>query len=329
MLRHYNKEEFNKLRKKKALINFIISVSIGAVFALISIVNSLDNDEPFMLAFGIGVFVAFLIGGIYFLRQPSLMDKKDNNYDNTESKLYKEHQKDLEFRKNELMKKARKHRSLWYYLCFKPNVKAGALNLLFIAAGLLFVFNEGYYLGVFLLAIGAFGIVSLFRCHAGKIYEFVIDEYQKLGFNKTEAEDDFAESNVYIVHSNVLSVSRKIVFSGNDNFVIPVSSIVWVFTAYDKIEKDNRLTRLYHLCVLLDSGIIYQILCPEAECSLVTEDIVSSGINVTTGYSEEMLKLYSDDPENFRNALKPVYDIQYTPVNVYFTQYQIEVRKSQ
>ena len=38
---------------------------------------------------------------------------------------------------------------------------------------------------------------------------------------------------------------------------------------------------------------------------------------------------YSDDPENFRNALKPVYDIQYTTVNVYFTQYQIEVRKSQ
>ncbi len=305
-------KEFNKFRKKKAIINCITSIGIGALCFFVSIMNLIVHHDSTMMLFGIIALIAFIIAGIYLLYQPALMDKKNNNFDDPESKAYINHQKDLEFRKNEYLKKTKKHRSLRYHLY----IKKLALVILrsAIVAGIAWFFGVYFFVTV-LLIIAVIGATKKRDVYAGKEYKTVLDEYQKLGFNKNEAEDDFTDSNVYIVDSSIFSVSRKTVIFSKAGIVLPVNSVVWVFTGYEKLEKDDRLSRMYHISILTDTGLIYQIICPEAVCMLMTEDIVSSGINVTTGYSDEMLKLYNTDPKNFRNALKPAFDIQYSPVN--------------
>ncbi len=325
--RYTTDEEFNKARRLKGLINCIVLVCIGILFAVLSFFG-FGDDEPFSIGIGIFALSAFSAGGVFMFLQPRLMEKKNSKLDDPDSKEYKKHQTELEYRKKELMNKSTKHRSLRYYLCFRT--KTGTLFSVCIAAGLLCLFVGIYSYAVVLLVAGILGVVSLFTVFSGQNYSVVIQEYQKHGFDQQEAEADFAESKVYAVKPRVLSVSRNIILCETETIVIPVRSVVWVFTGYEKMDIYDRLTRIYHITVLLDDGSAYQINCPEAVCMLMTEDIVSYGTNVTTGFSQEMFKLYTDDPLNFRTAEKPVQDVRYSPVHVSLQQkYQIIVPKTQ
>ena len=320
----YNEEKFLKKLKRDAVFSGITSIIIGVMTIAVFLVFAIDSRELAFMIFGLVLGSVFIASGIYFFRRPGIIEKRNRELDNPESIIYKKKQTELETRRKKILKKSENHKSLRYILCFRGTVLRGLFTLICMV----FTFLGLATFPVALIVMDLAGILSVFRAFSGKHYRLILGGYAEHGMDRCEAESDFAGTKAYIKDFEVMSVSRKIFLSTGEAVVLSVPSIVWVFGGYVKFDSFKRKgihsysERTYYLFIGLENGEMFQVSCPEELCSVITDDIVSAGICVTTGYSEEMLELYKSAPDNFRYAVKPLADIQYVPVNIlhYFEQ---------
>lgn len=317
--RYYSKEGFSKKLKREATFSGVSSCIIGVMTVAVFVLMTIDSKEIAFMIFGLILGSVFISAGIYFFKRPGIIEKRDRELDDPESTVYKRNQDKLESKRKKILKKSENHKSLRYILCFRGTVMR--LWFTFTSIVLTFLLFATGTLFITLLIVDFAGIISVFRAFTGKHYRLILSGYADHGMDRHEAESDFAGTKAYIKDFEVMSVSRKIFLSTGEAVVLSVPSIVWVFAGYLKCDTFKRngirsySERTYHLIIGLESGEAIQVSCPEELCTIIIDDIVSSGNGVTTGFSEELLKLYISDPGNFRYAVKPVADIQYVPVN--------------
>lgn len=318
--KYYNADQFSKKLKGESAFSGISSSIIGVMILGVFAIMGIDLQSPGLVLFGAALCSVFVAAGVYFFRRPQIMEKRDRDLDDPESRLYKKKQARLESKKEKILKNSDRHKSLRYILCVRATVLRSLLT--FFAVIFTFLLLGAGFIAFGMLFVDIMGIVSVFRAVTGKHYRHVIRGYEVHGMDRSEAESDFAKTKAYINNFEVMSVSRRIFISTIEEVVLSVSSIVWVFAGYTKYDTFERkglhsyTQRLHHLVIGLENGTMIQVYCPEELCSVLIEDIVREGNCITTGYSEEIFKIYSSDPENFRNAVKPNSGISNIPVNI-------------
>ena len=320
--KYINEENFRNNRVKSSRGSAVVSMLIGAVMWFIGIFLTVKlSDTGFLIAMGlIGLF--FILGGIYFWNQPKVMEKKLRALDDPNSRSYKKKQAELEKKRQKYLDKAGNHKSLKFILGFRQSVIYGISFLLSILFTLFFIIIG--IIPIFLFVTDALLCAAFVYALSGKQYRVLMDGYNEHGLDREEAESDFAGSRAYIVTNEVMAVSSRFFLSSSEAILLSLSDIVWIFSAYDNVDHYRRggiynyTSRSYHLIIGLENGMMIKTQCPEELCPVILDDIMKNGISVTSGYSEELETLYKNDPEHFRNALKPVENIIYTPVGPEF-----------
>ncbi len=320
--KYINEDKFKNDRAKNSRISGIVTMSIGAVFWFIAIFLTIqEHDKGFLIMFGIiGLF--FIIGGIYIYNQVKVIEKKLRALDDPNSKSYKKKQAELEEERQRYLKNAEKHKSLKFILRFRKTLISFILTFICVALTLFFMLIGT--ISIILLIFDFCLIVSFIYTLGGGQYRVLMSGYAEHGLDRDEAESDFAESRAYMVSNDVMSVSSRFFLSTSEAIILSLEDIVWVYSSFDIIDHYRRggmydySTRKYCLMFGLDNGMLIKAQCPESLCPLIIDDVVQNGYSITSGYSDELMELFTADPEHFRNAVKPTENITYTPVGPEF-----------
>ncbi len=320
--KYINEEKFKNNRVTTSKGSGIVLAIMGVAFWFLGIYMAVeDNDKGFLIIMGI-IGLSFILTGLYLWHHPKAMEKKLRELDDPNSQSYKKKQEDLEKKKQKYLAKAESHKSLRFILCIRKAVIYGICLLVCLVLTVAFIL-AGRTPIILFIADFLFGF-AFFYAFTGRQHRKIMERFSEHGLGRDEAESDFAGSRAYIVTNELMSVSSRFFLSSSEGIVLSLSDIVWVFSSYENIDHYSRrgiytyTSRRYHLNFGLENGTVIKAQCPEELCPVITDDVVKNGISVTSGYSEELEALYKNDPEHFRNALKPAENIIYTPVGPEF-----------
>ena len=317
MAYRYIDSEKIEIRRRSTRTSGVFSIIIGLIFvacgifflvALKSLVGMLV-----MLVFAL----IFAGAGIYFFNQIKIEEKHSRDLDDPNSKAYQKRQQNNAKKREKYLRKAEQHSSLKGILCRRAALIWGVstifvwlISIVTLLAGVIF-----FILPVFDILLPIIFIFSLF----GKQYRSMLAEYAKYGLDKPEAESDFSGSRAYLISTDVVAVSSRFIIASENNIVIPIEDIVWIYSGYDNIHKYSsgmysHTERKYCVIIGLYNGRQAKIACPEELCTVIVDDVSSVGTLVTIGYSKELQKLFDTDPEGFRSSVKDQMNIITTPV---------------
>lgn len=314
-----NSEKIEKKRRRSTKTSGVFSILIGSICALGGLFFGvmLKSLGGFLVML---VFALIFIGaGIYFFNQIKIEEKKSRALDDPNSRVYKKRQAVLRKKRERYLKRAENHGSLRKILCLRASVIWLISTLILIVAAFLFLAIGFIAFGLLITAFLCF--IAFIRSLLGSDYKIILSGYSDHGMDRTEAENDFASSRVYLISAEVISVSSRIFVASECRAVLATEDIVWVYAGYENIDMYksgmySHTEREYCIVIGLHNGMQIKVSCPEELCSVLVNDITSSGVSVVSGYSPELRELFISEPENFRNSYKSGVNVITDPISL-------------
>lgn len=312
-----NSEKIGKKRRRSTKTSGVFSILIGSIFVLgglfFGVLLKSLGGLLIMLVFAL----IFIGAGIYFFNQIKLEEKRSKALDDPNSRVYKKRQAILQKKRDRYLNRAENHGSLRKALCLRAAVIWGIFTLISVVGAFFSLAIGVIAFGLLITAVLCF--IAFIRAILGSDYKIILSGYSEHGMDRTDAESDFASSRAYLISTEVISVSSKIFVASENNAVLAMGDIVWVYAGYENIDMYksgmySHTERKYCIVIGLQNGMQIKVSCPEELCSVLVNDIVSSGVSVASGYSPELQKLFINEPENFRNSFKSGADIITDPV---------------
>lgn len=312
-----NSEKIEKKRRRSTKTSGVFSILIGSIFVLgglfFGVLLKSIGGLLVMLVFAL----IFIGAGIYFFNQIKIEEKRSRALDDPNSRVYKKRQAILRKKRERFLNRAENHGSLRKIMSLRAAVIWGSFTLILLIASILMLAIGFIAFALFITAFLCF--IAFIRSIFGKFYKIILSGYSEHGMDRAEAENDFASSRVYLISTEVISVSSKIFVATESRVVLAMGDIVWVYAGYENIDMYksgmySHTERKYCIVIGLQNGMQIKVSCPEELCSVLVNDIVSSGVSVASGYSPELQKLFINEPENFRNSFKSGADIITDPV---------------
>lgn len=312
-----NSEKIEKKRRRSTKTSGVFSILIGSIFVLgglfFGVLLKSIGGLLVMLVFAL----IFIGAGIYFFNQIKIEEKRSRALDDPNSRVYKKRQAILRKKRERFLNRAENHGSLRKIMSLRAAVIWGSFTLILLIASILMLAIGFIAFALFITAFLCF--IAFIRSIFGKFYKIILSGYSEHGMDRAEAENDFASSRVYLISTEVISVSSKIFVATESRVVLAMGDIVWVYAGYENIDMYksgmySHTERKYCIVIGLQNGMQIKVSCPEELCSVLVNDIVSSGVSVASGYSPELQKLFINEPENFRNSFKSGADVITDPV---------------
>lgn len=305
--KYIDSEKLEKRRRSSTKVSGVFAIIIGVFFLALGIffLAALKSIGGMILM--LLLTIVFIGASVYFFNQIKIEEKRFRDFDDPNSKAYKKHQRKLEENREKYIKKADHHSSLKSILCRRAALIWG-ITTVFMWVLTLVLFVMGIIIFIFPV-LDVLCPIALFASLFGKNYRAVLAEYGKCGFDKNEAENDFSTSKAYIVSTDVIAVSSRLVTASAIPVVLPIEEIVWAYSGYDNVHKYSNggyshTERAHCVILALSNGDQFKIQCPEELCTVLISDITSYGNMITVGYSKELHELYHADPRAFRSAFK-------------------------
>lgn len=312
-----NSEKIEKKRRRSTKTSGVFSILIGSIFVLgglfFGVLLKSLGGLLVMLVFAL----IFIGAGIYFFNQIKIEEKRSQALDDPNSRVYKKRQAILRKKRERYLNRAENHGSLRKIMSLRAAVIWGSFTLILLITSILMLAIG--FIAIALLITAFLCFIAFIRSIFGKFYKIILSGYAEHGLDRTEAESDFASSRAYLISTEVISVSSRFFVASENNAVLAMEDIVWVYAGYENIDMYksgmySHTERKYCIVIGLQNGMQIKVSCPEELCSVLVNDIVSSGVSVASGYSPELHELFIREPENFRNSFKSGADVITEPV---------------
>lgn len=315
--KYMSSEKIEKKRRRSTKTSGVFSILIGSIFVLGGLFFGVMLKSLGGLLVMLVFALIFIGAGIYFFNQIKLEEKRSKALDDPNSRVYKKRQAILQKKRERYLNRAENHGSLKKSLCLRATVIWGTFTLISVVGAFFSLAIGVIAFGLLITAVLCF--IAFIRSIFGSDYKIILSGYSEHGMDRTDAENDFASSRAYLILTEVISVSSKIFVATESRVVLAMGDIVWVYAGYENIDMYksgmySHTERKYCIVIGLQNGMQIKVSCPEELCSVLVNDIVSSGVSVASGYSPELQELFINEPENFRNSFKSGVDVITEPV---------------
>lgn len=220
-------------------------------------------------------------------------------------------------------KKMHDHGGIREVMANRPIYISGAC-LAGITAFDLIMWFAGYYSVVFIVL--NIGMVLVFIvCLSGSDYKKALKAYanpiggysgrpgEVCGATVEEADADFTNGALFISGVSVICLGERYVFASNGKefYAFDVKHIVWAFPRrtleyqyYNGIYSGTL--EKYTMLFCLDDGRAWQFACEVGACNLIADRLAQYGNDIVTGWSDDLNRVYTSDPKNFRLTVSEI-----------------------